>query len=257
MKIIIFILRRYILSISVISLFCLNCVYLGQAAEIIIVTEEFPPYNYTDPATGDITGFSTEIVRALLKEINVDAKIRSYPWARSYKMAEEIENVMIFSMKRTTKREELFKWVGELIKHKPYFLTVKNKLIKPVDNLEELKKYTIAAIRKGAIVRGLKADGFPNVIAGTDRDANWKILKGGRIDLWCTDILSARHTIKSLGDNYDDLKIIYHYKELSKSSLYMAFSKQTDDTIVEMFRKGFNQLKTNGIHQKILKRYGI
>lgn len=240
-----------------ISLFWLKSVCLAQVAEVIIVTEEFPPYNYTTPETGEITGFSTKIVRALLKEINLDAKISSYPWARAYNMAENIENVMIYSIKRTAKREPLFKWVGELIRHESYFMTVKSNPIEPVGNLDELKKYSIAVIRNGAIARGLMADGFPNVIASANRDANWKILKNGRIDLWCTDILSARHTITSMGDNPDNLKIIHRYEKLSMTSLYIAFSKQTDDTIVEIFRKGYNQLKEKGIYQEILKRSGI
>ena len=46
----------------------LGCLSLNAAAadELRIVTEELPPYNMTQ--NGQITGLSTEVVRAVLKE---------------------------------------------------------------------------------------------------------------------------------------------------------------------------------------------
>ena len=252
------VLGRLIMRIMVLNVLWLGGqIALGEAEVITIVTEEFPPFNYTDSATGALTGFSTEIVQALLQELGIDAEIRSFPWARAYMMAEHQENVLIYSMKRTAKREALFKWIGALIKHESYFLTVKGSLIEPTTDLDIIKKYRIGAIRDGAIARGLKTDGFPTITLCADRDRNWELLKKGRIDLWCTEIVSARHIIKSVGDNPNDLKIIHRYEKLSQDFLYMAFSKQTDDTLVEKFRKGFNRLKKKKIYQEIFMRYGV
>ncbi|MFC2140644.1 substrate-binding periplasmic protein, partial [Candidatus Auribacterota bacterium] len=210
-----------------------------SAEEITIVTENFPPYNYQNATTGKVEGISTEIIRAILKEANNETKIRIYPWPRAYDMAQTQKNVLIYSMKRTTARENQFKWVAELVKHESHFLALKGSPILPTDNLEEIKKYKIGAIRGGAIAKALAADGFPNIDVITDREGNWKKLKIGRFDLWCTNLLSARYTVKSLGENFNKLKVVHLYQRLSKYSLYGAFSKQTDDAVVDTFKKAF------------------
>ncbi|MGJ3495438.1 transporter substrate-binding domain-containing protein, partial [Piscirickettsia salmonis] len=50
------------------------------AEQITVMTEEWPPYNYTK--SNKLTGFSTEIVRAIMKRLGVEYKIYVYPGAR-------------------------------------------------------------------------------------------------------------------------------------------------------------------------------
>lgn len=92
----------------------LACLALRAFAhdEIRIVTEELPPYNMTQD--GQITGMSTEVVQAVLKEVGMSAPIQSMPWARAYDIALNSENTLIYSITRTRQRENLFKWVGDI-----------------------------------------------------------------------------------------------------------------------------------------------
>ena len=57
----------------------------ARAETIKVLTEEFPPYNYTEDAR--ITGFSTEVVQAVLKEAKIQGDFQSMPWARAYETA--------------------------------------------------------------------------------------------------------------------------------------------------------------------------
>nr|BFE97768.1 hypothetical protein GCM10020185_83040 [Pseudomonas brassicacearum subsp. brassicacearum] len=75
-------------------------------APLRIVTEELPPYNMTQ--NGRMTGMSTEVVQAVLKEVGMDAPIHSMPWARAYELALNESNVLIYSIVRTPAREPLF-----------------------------------------------------------------------------------------------------------------------------------------------------
>ncbi len=68
-------------------------------APLRIVTEELPPYNMTQ--NGRMTGMSTEVVQAVLKEVGMDAPIHSMPWARAYELALNESNVLIYSIVRT------------------------------------------------------------------------------------------------------------------------------------------------------------
>ena len=164
---------------------------------------------------------------------------------------------MIYSMKRKEKRENLFKWVGKIVNHETHFLALKSSPIQPTNNLEEIKKYEIGAVIGGATAKSIEADGFPEVETVPNQRQNWYKLNKGRIDLWCTNFLSARHTIESTGDDPNKIKIIHLYEKRSQKALYMAFSKQTNDSIVEKFRKGYKRIKDKGIYGKILKKYSV
>ena len=70
---------------------------------LTLVTEDLPPLNYPD---GDkISGIATEIVMATLDRAGLNAIPRVYPWARAIGMAEQQENVLIFSIARIPERK--------------------------------------------------------------------------------------------------------------------------------------------------------
>lgn len=54
-----------------------------------------------------IEGFSTEIVRTFLKELNKEhLAIQMQPWARAYLTAQERPNVLLYTMARSPAREK-------------------------------------------------------------------------------------------------------------------------------------------------------
>ncbi len=102
------------------------CVPRPAGAEpetIRILTEEFPPYNYTE--TGQITGFSTAVVHAVLAEIGMHGEFQSMPWARAYETAQNSEGVLIYSIGRNPQREKLFKWVGVIAPVRYYLYSLR------------------------------------------------------------------------------------------------------------------------------------
>jgi len=59
-----------------------------QSRTFRIITEEFPPYNYTDH-DGKVVGISTEIVREMLKRLDHADNIEVMPWVDGYKLVQE------------------------------------------------------------------------------------------------------------------------------------------------------------------------
>ncbi|MGB5746824.1 MAG: transporter substrate-binding domain-containing protein, partial [Desulfobacterales bacterium] len=86
----------------------------GLAQELTIVSEENPPFNFIKD--GILTGSSTEIVREIMRRLNLPAEIQVLTWARGYQLALSRPNVVLFSTARTQEREHLFHWVGPIYK---------------------------------------------------------------------------------------------------------------------------------------------
>lgn len=225
--------------------------------KIRIVTEELPPYNMTQD--GRITGMSTEVVQAVLKEVGIPAVIQSMPWARAYDIALNSENVLIFSITRTAQREKLFKWVG-IIAPVHWYLYAKSDSNVALDHLDDARKYQIGTVKEDAGEQYLVTKGFAvgkNLQSSNKYEYNYEKLKLGRIDLWISIELNALYLIRRAGNDPAGAVVrALSLPELDgEAGLNMAFSLKTPDTLVESFRKGLETIRQNGTYDSILKKW--
>ena len=227
------------------------------ADEIRIVTEELPPYNMTKD--GRLTGMSTEVVQAVLKEVGMPAIIESMPWARAYDIALNSENVLIFSITRTAQREKLFKWVG-IIAPVHWYLYSKSGRDISLSHLDDAREYQIGTVKEDAGEQYLVTKGFAigkNLQSSNKYEYNYEKLKLGRIDLWISIELNALYLIRRAGD--DPANAVMRALSLpeldGEAGLNMAFSLKTPDALVERFRKGLETIRGNGTYDSILKKW--
>lgn len=119
---------------------------ISQAHELQILTEELKPYNYLDESTGNPAGFAVDVVNLLLKQTGIKAandKIKIYPWARAYKIAQKQKNTLLFTMARTSPRESLFKWVGPIAPRCIWLWKLKEREDIVIRSFEEAKNYSV------------------------------------------------------------------------------------------------------------------
>jgi len=243
------------------ALFVLNLIailaYPAYGEKINVVTEAYPPYNFEE--TGAVAGVSTEVVRAVLKEAGLEASIEVYPWPRAYKMALEDANTIIYSISRTPERENLFKWIGVIAPADNYLFALKKRTDITINTLDDAKKYMIGTVKDDAADIYLIKNGFvvgKNIERAADYEINMKKLLRERFDLWFSAELVANFFLKQYGNiPSETVKKVYFLKELSADGLYMAFSRNTPDSIVEKCRTALEKLKKDGTYDLILKKY--
>jgi len=225
-----------------------------SAQEIKVVTENFPPYNYEED--GKLTGMATEVVQATLRQANIEAEIKLYPWARAYKMALEQENVLIYTISMSPEREDQFKWIGPIV---PSLELSLYKLSKRTDiqisTLEDAKKYKMGVVRDDRIHQYFKARGFEDnkhLYLHANSDKTLMNLFRERIELKVGDNYQQPQDIEALGYSKNDVEKLL---SLIVVDFYMAFSKETSDEIVEQVRAAFEQVKADGKVDAIVKTY--
>ncbi len=223
-----------------------------SAQNVTIVTEDSPPYNFVE--NGQLKGPGPDIVNAITKDLNINAKINVYPWARAYNMAKTQKNVLIFSMARNAARENMFKWVGIVSPYNVYFFKLASRSDVIVKSLDDAKKYNIGAVNADVKAQTLASLGFKNLDLISNDTINLKKLEGKRIDLMPSTSLTMEGLAKKLNMNKNDFVPVYKINELS-TNLYMAFSKNTSDEIVNKFRESYKKLKANGTIAKIMDKY--
>ncbi len=145
----------------IVSLLCLLASNSIRAAEpLLFVTEEWAPYNFT--RDGELTGFSTEIIQAMMAELGESHEIRVYPGARTTKVLDAQPNAVGFSYFRTPKRDNKYKWVGALVDEVIYLYKRKED-DRSFSSLEDARLVEgIVVSNKGIIQAKLEALGFDN-----------------------------------------------------------------------------------------------
>ncbi len=223
-----------------------------QAQQIKIVTEDFAPFQYKE--NNQVVGMATEVVRAVISGTSIKGDITIYPWARAYEIAKKEKNVLIFSIARTKERESIFKWVGTVAPYRIYFFKLKSREDIVVNKLEDAKIYFIGGEYRDVKQQYLTSKGFNNIQLVPKSHLNILKLYAGRVDLIPFDELGFAYKAQKLGFNTSKIEKVFFLNEIS-SDLYMAFSKNSSDTIVQMFKKSLEKIKTDGRYQKILEKY--
>lgn len=223
-----------------------------SAHDLVIVTEDFPPYNYQKD--GVHTGISTEVVQAVLREVDKDTPIQTYPWARAYYLATTRKNHLIYSIARTPEREDMFEWVGAIAPYNSSLYKLKTRDDIQLHSLADAKSYSIGCSIADVMTTYLQEHGFSQLDLVSSDTQNLHKLLLGRIDLIAYDEASFLYKVKQEGLDINQYQRAYRLDDLS-GELYMAFSKGSDPLLVEMFRAGLQAVKEKGLMDEIQQRY--
>ncbi len=225
-----------------------------QAVELEIVAEDYPPFEYEEE--GKMKGFTVELIQAILSKTAHQGKTQLYPWARAELMSLQKENVLIHTLTRSAKRENLYKWVGPLAPREMYYFKLKERKDIHINTLEDAKNYRTIAIIGHSVTKYLLSKGFEmgkNIYSVTSDKQRIKMLFLGHADLICIIEPILYWRLKQSG--IDRAKFEKVFLIDGSKQYYMAFSKQTSDTIVNQFREVFNVIRNDGTFEKIKAKY--
>jgi ABC-type amino acid transport substrate-binding protein len=208
--------------------------------QLRILTETYPPYNFVNK-DGEITGQSTEMVRAIMNEVGVESEIEVLTLSEALDLAEKGPGVVLYSLNLTPEREDLFKWVGPIGIYEQVFYTLAESEV-AVKDLEDAKKVKKIAVYEGdAGAQFLKSQGFKNLDERpTDVEALQK-LADGEVDLWLGNREGLAVVATQAGVDPTELMevpaIIIH------ANLFIAFSKDVEDEVIKAWQEAYDRLK--------------
>lgn len=224
----------------------------ADTQKISIVTEEWPPYNYSENSS--LKGSSVEIVKEIAKKLKVNIDIQIFPNMRATAMLNKNPRTMLISMMRTPEREKKYKWVGPLDDSSIYFYKKKGNPV-VVLTLSDAKKVHSICTRHGGLVPSmLKASGFSNLNSvANDGEATYKMLILDRCDLAISDSpMGVSYLLKKM--NYPSDAIVQTAVRLVAFPIYIACSKDIPDAEIARWQAALNSLKASGAFNTIQGR---
>ena len=94
--------------------------------------------------------------------------------------------------------------------------------------------------------------GFTNLEPVSDEQLNAQKLFLGRINLWTYKIPGLRTVCELAGVDHNDFIEVYHLRKIDVS---IAFSKKTSDSIVQKWKKAFDEMLADGTIRQIRRRW--
>lgn len=235
--------------------------------EVRIVTEENKPVQFYE--NGTLVGFGIDIIESVNLLLSNKSRIELLPWARAYKIALEHRNVLIFSMRRTQDREDLFHWLAP-VHPEPFrpdyekwqtqtnivFICRKDAKIY-IDTIEEAKQYVVASTRGDYLTELImKEYQWPRTRVQLTQSYRIavKMMELKRADL---AVMISRDYESILHDWGVDERPFRPCFELKKSPalLYFAFSKNTLPEIVDSYTNALKAVYENGTYEKTFNRW--
>jgi polar amino acid transport system substrate-binding protein len=224
----------------------------APAAGLLLLTEENPPFNYTE--NGKLVGASTEIVARIASRAAIPVQTEVLPWDTAYLRAQAERNTCLYSTAREENRERLFLWVGPLAANQ-WALYATSAFAVPIRTLKDLAPYRIGVVARDAKADFLRENAVTNLrFVRDDRDNPPRLLlpadNPDHIDLWIAGVHSAREIARAT--NVTDLKQVFIAAE---RPLYLACNPQTDRATVKALSDALDALRADGTVARINAGY--
>lgn len=219
-------------------------------AKLSIITEENPPFNYTQNRR--LTGATVDVVREIVRRLGIHADIEVAPWARGYKRLQSEPDVVLFTTARTRERESLFQWVGPLYRTRLAFYARKADH-RRIDGMDAAKKVdAIATYKDDYREQILKSLGFTNLDSSNSSQSNIRKLINGRVDLWFHDNIGAPKMAREAHVDPDAIEAVYTYQQYFS---YIAISKRTAPDIAKQWQTTLDEMKADGTYWWLTRKW--
>ncbi|STQ91627.1 substrate-binding periplasmic protein [Iodobacter fluviatilis] len=217
---------------------------------LTIYTENWPPVNYM--AGNKVAGMAVEIVQALQNRLGNKDPIQLVPWVRGYKALLEGPNVMLFSLGRSSEREQLMVMLGPIAISSTCVYTRKGNTERLLALGDSIYNQAIGTYRGSIFVDTAAKKGFTRIdLAATPQMTAAKLM-GKRFDLWIDGSVAVSSILKEIGHSADEVEKVM---TLDSLELYLAFSTQTPARTIKEWEEALSWLKKEGHFQKIHRKW--
>jgi len=218
------------------------------------LTEDYPPFNYSDESD-KIVGIFTDVLFMVYHKLGIELtyeNIAIVPWARLYHTMERNPNFAAYSMVTTPQRENSFTLVSLPIFIKTSIMVLK-KQRKRIQGMNH-EDLTIAVVREDIGHHLLKNHGFPATqVKTTSASSMLKMLAYKRVDAIAYAEEVAFFQLKKLGLNKESIVPLIVLDDQSFANY--IFHKDASTCLVNLFRKTISELHESGSLDLIQDKY--
>jgi polar amino acid transport system substrate-binding protein len=219
----------------------------AAATPIRLVTESYPPYNYTD--NGKLTGLSVELMHKVMEGTKLSYDMELMPWARAISLAENEDGHCVFTTVHNEERDKRFQWVEPLLTSQAYLIKTIGSDIH-AKTIDEARQYLVGTQRSDYTVDLLKSKQFERIDLASEIDVTLNKLLLGRIDLMAMSGQLVNELIEK-GTPIEPVLV------LEENLNGVACNKSIPRETIAIMQESLNRLIADGTRAAIFKKYNF
>lgn len=241
--------RLYCLIIALI--FNINAI----AEDIKWFAQDYKPYAYEK--NGVATGLAVDVAIVMMQGMGLNTSAKDIDvrmLSKFFIKMNDDKNTVFFPLVENEKRKDYFKFVGPIATARPVLIAPKSKSI-TIKEPKDIESYKISTMDGYFAMQELVNNGLNSSIFSTnsnDQD-NVQAMISGNVDMVLCDELSCLRVLEDL-DAKKDYQVVY---SLPTKNLSFAFTKDTNDDLVNKAQLALDSLKDKDVYKQIIKKYKI
>jgi len=197
-------------------------------SDLRFISVDEAPANYYDE-TGGFSGYVTQIVEQLQKQLQIENEIEVMPEARAMRTLDTKPNVIMFSISRTKERESNYHWLAHVLSKRWIFYSRIDSYF-DISSIQDIRKLKAVGVIRGDIrEKWLRDNGVNNVVSILNYDNGVAMLMRGRIDLLFYESFGILNTLQKLG--YKNNSVTSQFVT-AESDVYIVMSKSENSVVL-------------------------
>ena len=218
-------------------------------SQIITVIE--PPSSYLD-SHGRLTGYATDIIKALQKITGDHSDIQLMPESRALLTASRQANVLLYGFSRTNDRENDYHWIMPLARKK-WVLYMRSDDPQQLNNINDARALeTIGVVRGDVREEWLRAQGFTNLQSSSSHVQNLARLTSRRLNAIAFEPQGMQYLMRESGVLAEDYRVALHFFD---TEVWLLMSRQSAASEVARWQQAALQLQQSGQLEHIAKSW--
>lgn len=219
-----------------------------QRPYLDFVTFVEPPYIF-DPETNRQQGLVQVIMQQLMFNAGIDYTMTIMPPKRAELYAQFTPNTCVVPIEKSQEREVFFTWISPILvsNHGLFRLATHPPVL--LETLEDARDFRIGSFLGSSIGDYLNSFSY-QVDLATKNDANIQKLKAGRIDLWASDILTARYISQTAGIEISNSKL-----DFFTTLRAIGCNDEVDEQVISTMQKALQAMYKTGQMDEIVKSF--
>lgn len=207
-----------------------------------------PPY-FFDPVVSNNEGLVSIILKQLMKKADIDYRLTIMPPKRAELFVQFTPNTCVIPIEKSQEREVFFTWVSPVLISQTGLFRLASAPPVTLRTLEDARPYRIGSYLGSSIGDYLSSFSY-KVDLATQNDANIHKLKADRIDLWASDILSARYISKEANIPITESRLNFF-----TSLRAIGCHEDVDQTVLQAMRNALQEMYKTGEMKQILQSF--
>jgi len=214
---------------------------MALSADLTVIFEPHSIFSYMDDFT--LKGLAVDVVNRISEKVDHEIDVEYTQWEGAYSRTIQGGNLALAAVAINTERKDHFKWVGPFSNIKTNIYTKEGDNLY-YESLDEAKKaLKICVVKDYYSTQYLMEKGFTNLAVFSSEKEAFKAFLSNDGYLFTTDNVSLSILIKESVVPVPNLKPLLTY---SMDLIYMAFSKDVSDEVVQQWQQGLDDMKRSG-----------